>query len=138
GAEAIKADEDVAVRLKELNKGRLADKVIVCTGAVTAARQALSLVERGGTILFFAVPRPGDDVTLPLNDFWVNETKVMTSYYTSPVDVRNALRLIGSGRVAVADLITHRLLLEKTGEGFRLVADAGESMKVMILPHGNV
>ena len=30
------------------------------------------------------------------------------------------------------DLITHRLPLERAAEGFKLVADAGESVKVVV------
>jgi len=32
-------------------------------------------------------------------------------------------------------MITHRLSLAETGLGFRLVAEAGESIKVIIEPH---
>jgi L-iditol 2-dehydrogenase len=31
-------------------------------------------------------------------------------------------------------MITHRLPLSRTGEGFRLVAEAGDSLKVIIYP----
>ena len=45
-----------------------------------------------------------------------------------------ALDLIASGRVHVADLVTHRLPLDRAAEGFQLVAGAGESVKVIIEP----
>jgi len=55
GADAtIHAEEDVPARLRQLNDGRLADLVVVCTGAPSALAQALDSVERGGTVLFFA------------------------------------------------------------------------------------
>jgi len=66
--EVIHAEEDVPTRLRRVNADRLADLVIVCTGAL---RQ----------------------------------------------------------------MITHRLSLTETGLGFQLVADAGESIKVVIEPH---
>jgi threonine dehydrogenase-like Zn-dependent dehydrogenase len=37
-------------------------------------------------------------------------------------------------RVNVASLITHRLALAETQEGFRLTVEAGESLKVIIEP----
>ena len=40
------AMEDVPARLREANNGRLADLVIVCTGALPALQQALESVER--------------------------------------------------------------------------------------------
>jgi threonine dehydrogenase-like Zn-dependent dehydrogenase len=39
-----------------------------------------------------------------------------------------------SGRVNVDNMITDRLPLERTQEGFGLTAAAGESMKVVIEP----
>lgn len=135
GATPINAKEDVPALLKKINGGPV-DKIIVCTGAKSAALQSFRCIERGGTIMFFAVPRPDEDVTVPLNDFWTNEIRIMTSYYTSPKDIRTVLSLIASARVKVADMITHRLPLEEIGKGFQLVASAGESMKVIIRPHG--
>ncbi|HEX6801694.1 MAG TPA: alcohol dehydrogenase catalytic domain-containing protein, partial [Candidatus Binatia bacterium] len=55
GADAtIHGSEDVPAKLLELNNGRLADLVIVCTAAVPAIQQAVKSIDRGGTLLFFA------------------------------------------------------------------------------------
>jgi len=131
----INATEDVPSEVKELNDNRLADRVIVCTGALSAAYQALKSVDRGGTILFFAVPEPGKDVTIPLNDFWRNEITVMTSYGAAPDDLKESLELISKHKVNVKDMITHRLSLAEAGKGFQLVAEAKESIKVIIEPY---
>jgi L-iditol 2-dehydrogenase len=56
------------------------------------------------------------------------------SYAGPPGDTATALSLLGSGRVKVKEMITHRLCLAETGLGFRLVAEAGESIKVVIEP----
>ena len=131
----INAKEDVPSKVKELNDNRLADRVIVCTGALSAAYQALKCVDRGGTILFFAVPEPGKDVSIPMNDFWRNEITVMTSYGAAPNDLKEALELISKHKVNVRDMITHRLSLAETDKGFQIVADAKESMKVIVEPY---
>jgi len=55
---ALHASEDLPERFREANSGRLADQVIVCTGAVSAINQALQCVERGGTVLMFAPTDP--------------------------------------------------------------------------------
>jgi L-iditol 2-dehydrogenase len=136
GAVPIKVGGDLARRVCELNGNCLADKVIVCTGARSAAMDSFGTVERGGSIMFFAVPRPGEDVSVPLNDFWTREIRLMASYYTSPADIGNAIRMLESGRIRVRDLITHRLPLEKAQEGFRMVSEAGNSLKVILQPHG--
>ncbi len=131
---AINAEEDLPKKLLELNDGRLADKVIVCTGAPSASRQALQCVDRGGKILFFAVPEPGVDIPLPLVDFWRNEIAVMTSYGAAPRDLEESLRLLTKQMINVRDMITHRLDLAQVRLGFKLVAEAKDSLKVIIEP----
>ncbi|MBI5205224.1 MAG: alcohol dehydrogenase catalytic domain-containing protein [Nitrospirae bacterium] len=135
GADAvINAKEDVPKRVKELNEGRLADIVIICTGVMPAVNQALQSVDSGGTILFFAVPEPGINISVPINDFWRNEIKMMTSYGASPADLLLAIELIKAHRVDVKDMITHKLAMSEAGLGFKLVAGAQDSIKVIIEP----
>jgi L-iditol 2-dehydrogenase len=131
---SIDARENVAEKLLEVNEGRLADRVIVSSGSESAAKQALACVDRGGVILYFAVPKPGFDLPVPINDFWRNEVTVLTSYGASPKDLSRALDLITARKVRVSEMITHRLSLAEAGRGFKLVADASESLKVVIEP----
>jgi L-iditol 2-dehydrogenase len=135
GAEcAIYATEDVPARLRKTNNNRLADLVIVCTGALPAFHQALQSVDRGGTVLFFAPTEPGVDLSVPVNEFWRNGITLLPSYGGSPVDISTAIEVIRARRVPVHEMITHRLGLAETGRGFQLVAEAGESIKVIIEP----
>jgi len=135
GADAvIHASEDVPARLRLVNDGRLADLVIICTGAMPAILQALQSVDRGGTVQFFAPTEPGVDVPIPVNDFWRNGITVMPSYGGSPLDIVAAIELIRARRVPVREMITHRLSLAETGLGFQLVAAAKESIKVVVFP----
>ncbi len=130
---AIHAEEYSPNRLRQVNQGRLADLVIVCTGATSAINQALESVERGGTILFFAPTNPGATIPISINDlFWRNDITVTTSYAGSPADYTAALELIRARRVRVREMITHRLGLAETGQGFQLVAEAQNSIKVII------
>jgi len=135
GADAvIDGREDVPARLRELNRGRGAELVIVCAGALSAFMQALDCVDRAGTILCFAPTDPGVELPVPVNDFWRNSITVLPSYGNSPYDAEAAIELIRAGRVPVKDMITHRLGLAETGEGFRLVTEARQSIKVIIEP----
>jgi L-iditol 2-dehydrogenase len=128
------ASEDVPIHLLEGN-GSKAAVVILCTSAVPAIEQAWACVDKGGRIVFFAVPDPGKEVIVPINDFWMNEITLLTSYYCGPPDIVQAMELIESNRIQVDELITHRLPLSKISEGFELVMDGGESVKVIIRPN---
>jgi len=131
----IQAEEYSPARLRQVNQSRLADLVIVGTGATSAITQALQSVERGGTILFFAPTNPGVTTPISINDlFWRNDITLTTSYAGSPADYAAALELIRAHRVPVREMITHRLGLAETGMGFQLVANAQNSIKVIIEP----
>lgn len=136
GAEAaILAQDDIPARVREANNGRLADRVLVCTGATSAAVQALYSVDRGGTVLFFAPTEPGVTLPISINDlFFRNDITLTTSYAGSPADHLRAVELIRSRRVRAREMITHRLSLAEIGLGFQLVAQAQKSMKVIIEP----
>jgi len=136
GADAVfHAEENLPARLRQVNDGHLADLVIVCTGATSAINQALQSVERGGTVLFFAPTNPGVTIPISVNDFFFrNDITLTTSYAGSPADYSTALELIRARRVPVREMITHRLSLAETGLGFQLVAEAKNSIKVIINP----
>lgn len=136
GAEVvIQADEDLPAGVRQVNQGRLADLVIVCTGAKSAIVQALDSVERGGTVLLFAPTDPGVTIPVSINElFFSNGITLTTSYAGSPADYQTALELIRAGTLPVKQMITHRLSLAETGLGFQLVAEAKNSIKVIIEP----
>lgn len=138
GADAvIPAGEDVPAILRERNENRAADLVIVCTGALSAFRQALRCVDRAGTVLCFATTDPGVDLPIPINEFWRNSVTVMSSYANSPYDLTVAMELMRLKRIQVGRMITHRLPLAETGKGFQLVAKAQDSLKVIIAPQSD-
>jgi L-iditol 2-dehydrogenase len=130
----INANDYLPSTLREANEGRLADRIVVCTGAVSATTQAFRSVDRGGTILLFAVPSPEKQVSVPMTDFWRNEITMMTSYGAAPNDLVESLKLVSSNKINVHQMITHRLGLAEAGLGFHLVANAAESLKVIIEP----
>jgi L-iditol 2-dehydrogenase len=109
-----------------------ADKIIICTAALPAIGQAFRSIDRKGTILLFAIP--DKNIEIPTLDFWRNEITVTSSYGAAGDDLAEALELISSGKLDTGQLITHRLPLRKIQEAFRLVAQAKESLKVILEP----
>jgi L-iditol 2-dehydrogenase len=133
--EAIDAKEATSSRLRQINKNRLFDHVIVCAGSVSAYSQALQSVERGGTVLCFAPLEPGVNFSFPFFDFWNDGITLLPTYGGGPSDIERAIELIRVRRLPLHEMITHQLPLAETGLGFRLVAEARESVKVIIEPH---
>ncbi len=121
--EAMRADQDLGIK---------ADRVIVCTGAYPAVEQAFRCIDKKGIILLFAIP--DRDIAIPLPGFWRNENTVTASYGAAPADLEEALGLIASKKINVKDTITHTLPLEKIQEGFRIVVEGKDSLKVVLNP----
>ncbi|MFH1397768.1 MAG: alcohol dehydrogenase catalytic domain-containing protein [Candidatus Omnitrophota bacterium] len=128
----INAKEDIPKRVLAANENRLADLVIVCAGNLSVFQQALQSVDRGGTILCFASTEPGVDLGLPINDFWHKGIKILPSYGNSPADAIMAIDLLKTGRISLAQLITHRLPLEEAAKGFGLVSKGKDCIKVIL------
>ena len=131
---AIDARGDVPGLVRELNDGYGADHVIVSTAALPAIEQGIRSVDDGGRVLLFAPTPPGVVLPLDLNDLWNRQVTVTTSYAASPDDLAVAIELIRAGRVDVQGMVTHRLGLDDVGEGFKLVEEAGDSLKVIVEP----
>ena len=135
GAEVtIDAAKNLAERLIVEN-GEKADVVMLCTSAIAAVEQAWRCADKGGVIVFFAVPGPDKQVIVPINDFWTQEIKILTSYYCGPPDIAEAIALIEAETIIVDDMITHKLSLKDIAAGFQLVMNGRESMKVIIHPN---
>ncbi len=133
--EFIHAKEDVPSRVRQILGGRLPDLVIVCAGTTPAYHQALQSADRAGKVLCFAPLEPGVSFSFPFFDFWNDGITLLSTYGGSPVDIAGAMELIRAQRLPVHEMITHRLSLAESGLGFRLVAEAKESIKVIIEPH---
>lgn len=133
---AFSANGGMLELVREANDGEPVDHAIVCVGAGSAITTALSAVRPGGTILFFAPAAPDFTHSIRFNEvFWRTDRTLTTSYGASPADYAAALALIHHRRVRVHDMVTHRLGLSQIGLGFQLVAEAQESLKV-VLDHG--
>jgi L-iditol 2-dehydrogenase len=132
---ALNSKNNLSQELKEINDGHLADQVIVCTGATSAATSAMDCIESGGTILFFAVPDPTVKLSVPINQFWRNEITMRTSYGAAPNDLEASMEFLSTGKLNVKDMITHRMSLREAQEGFRLMSEAGQSLKVILQPN---
>jgi L-iditol 2-dehydrogenase len=133
-AHPIHAKEDVPGFVKSVNNGRLADKVILCTGTLSAAQQAVESVDKGGTVMLFAVPNPGEELSIDFNPFWRNDVSIKTCYGAAPLDNMQAMELIRAGNVIVDDMITHRFSLADIGKGFSAASEGRECLKVIIEP----
>ncbi|HEY7417469.1 MAG TPA: alcohol dehydrogenase catalytic domain-containing protein [Ktedonobacteraceae bacterium] len=128
--------QELSEQIQAVNNGRKPDVVIVTPSKIDAMQQGAELVGPGGTLLLFAPPAP--DKTLPIspNRFFFQEITLRTSYSAGPYETRQALELLRYGRIRAESIITHRFELNQAAQAFKLVANPGNALKVVIFPEG--
>jgi len=125
--------EDLAERVADATDGTLADLVVVGPGTVAAIESGLSAVGVGGTALLFTPTPPEESVDISPHALYFRDTTVVTSYSCGPPDTREALDIIALGAVTAEQVVTHRYPLAETAAAFATVADAGESLKTLVV-----
>ncbi len=108
-----------------------ADRIVMCTGAMPAFEKAFACMDRKAVMMLFAIPNRS--IQVPNEDFWRNELSMVSSYGAAPVDLEESLNLIRDGKVDVKSMITHKLKFEDIQTGFRIAAEAHDSLKVIIV-----
>lgn len=126
------ATEPLAAGARRLSQGRGFDFVFVCPGKSEVIREALQTVAPGGTLLVFTMAPPGEIWPVDLYELYFREIAVVPSYSCGPDDTREALTAIASGRIAVADLVSHRFGIAEAVAAFDRAREPEGSMKVVI------
>jgi L-iditol 2-dehydrogenase len=132
---AIRSGEvDLVDEVRKLTDGEGAGVVIVAAASGAAQELSPQLVARQGRISFFGgLPKDDPLVTLDANAIHYRELTVVGANGSSPAHNARALTAIASGSVPVADLITHRLPLERVLDAIAIVG-RGEAIKATIAP----
>jgi L-iditol 2-dehydrogenase len=112
--------------------GRGVDLAVVATGHPSVAKAATELVRRGGTVNLFGLPESGSRLDADLQDLYLRGIRIVPSYATTEPDLAEVHRLVVTGKLAIADLVTHRIPLDRIEEAFRLAGRPDEAVKVTV------
>lgn len=106
--------------------------VFDCSGSIAAVRQALQLVMRGGTVMFYGIcPK---EKTVELNPFWVNDNEVtIRGSYNNPNTMTRAIDLLLTKRLDAGALMTDTFPLSDALEAFQATGSE-HCLKVMVEP----
>ncbi|KAB2339975.1 zinc-dependent dehydrogenase [Actinomadura rudentiformis] len=127
-------DTDVVEAVRDLTEGRGTDVAITAAASGAAQLTAIEMAATGGRISFFGgLPKDDPIIACDSNLVHYRELTLVGANGSSPSHNARALEMIGSGRVPVEDLITHRLPLTAVHDALHLVA-RGEAIKVTIEP----
>jgi len=125
---------DAVQAVLDATDGRGADVVITAAASGTAQEQGLRMLARRGRLsLFGGLARDASTITVDANLVHYRELTIVGVNGSSPAHNKRALELIATGAVPVADLITHRLPLDRVLDAIGIVS-RGEAIKVTIEP----
>ncbi len=125
---------DPAVRVRELTDGRGADAVILATAGNSLIKPAMEATRPGGRIMLFAQTQRSE-VAIDPSAVCMDEKTLMGSYSAS-VDLQEEnVKLVFSGEIDFARLISHRFPLAEAVEALQLASHpAPDTMKIVIQP----
>ncbi|MFP3089617.1 zinc-dependent alcohol dehydrogenase family protein [Treponema sp. TIM-1] len=108
------------------------DVVVEAAGSTFLMEQSLRYVRKGGTLLWFGVPKRDATLSLPAFSLFEKGLFILSSY-TSVRNSIQAVRLLESGRIDVSKLVSHRLPLEEFVKGIETIEQGTEGvLKVVI------
>jgi L-iditol 2-dehydrogenase len=125
--------ENLSDVVKSETDGRGADVAVVTAPNLEAYKAGLNVCRRGGKLCVFAPTDPGQYLQISPKDLFFNEIQIIPSYSTSHLETREALELMGSSRLSVKGLITHRFKLADAAKAFKTALQSKESLKVIIV-----
>jgi L-iditol 2-dehydrogenase len=126
--------QDPVAAVLDATGGRGADVVITAAASGRAQEQGLQMLARRGRLsLFGGLPKDAATITVDANLVHYRELTLVGVNGSTPEHNKRALDLIATGAVPVADLITHRLPLDRVLDAIEIVA-RGEAIKVTIEP----
>jgi L-iditol 2-dehydrogenase len=127
-------EEDLKAVLDQESQGRGADAIIVAAPSHIAQESALTLAAIGGRINFFGgLPKDRPTIHFDSNIVHYKELVITGTTACSTNDCRQASRLIDSGVVDLADLISQRFPLSEALAAFAAAEDR-KSLKIVLEP----
>ncbi|WP_051670107.1 alcohol dehydrogenase catalytic domain-containing protein [Bryobacter aggregatus] len=127
--------EDLPAAAKAATEGRGADVVFVAASAPGIVEQAIRATRPGATIVLFAQTSEKERIDISGADICKDE-RVLMGAYSADVDLQaESARLVFSGEIPVAELVTHTFPLPQIIKGVQLATHPdAESLKIVIQP----
>lgn len=125
--------EDLKGRILELTNGKLANRVITPTHAVSAMESAFEISGKRAIIVYFGLPGPNDYVRIPAMNT-IQADKTIRFSWLAPHVWPTALQAVATGLVKTEPLLTGSYPLEETEKAIYDLKDrVGDPIKSQIV-----
>ncbi|ARK32490.1 MDR/zinc-dependent alcohol dehydrogenase-like family protein [Halalkalibacter krulwichiae] len=127
------AKEDADKIVKDLTEGYGCDVYIEATGAQKSVEQGLKMIRKLGTFVEFSVFK--EPVTVDWSIISDRKELDVLGSHLGPYCYEPVIKGIGNGDLPTEGVVTHQLALEDFKEGFDLVKNGRDSLKVILKPN---
>ena len=128
-------EEDVSQLARAWTDGRGADAVISAVSVNGLVEEAMRATRPGAKILLFAQTSDQERIELSGKDICMGERMLMGSYSASVELQAESARLVFSGELPLARLVSHQLPLDEINEAIELALHPnGKSLKIIVQP----
>lgn len=125
--------ENQVTRVLELTNGSGADVVFEAVGLEATVQQGMQMLAIGGKLT--VVGMLSKTMALDVLSIVTRELQIKGSYAYAQDDFRRALSYLNNRKIDVKPLITNKLPLEKTKEGFEILSEKKEkALKIILSP----
>lgn len=133
GASIAVMPDKLEKTVKKFTDNMGVDYVFECTGQPDVWESSVNYVRRGGTVILFGGCKSGTTVTYDTARIHYDEITIRGVFHFTPDDVKEAYRLLKTGRIKVSKLISGRYPLNDIEKAFLRLAK-GEGIKYAIIP----
>ena len=130
GLERVGPDTDIVAWADQWTDGTGVDIAFEVTGNPVAARTIADVVRVWGTVSIVAIH--AEPVPVNLYQMFARELVMHGSRLYARADWKEAIRLVASGAVSVAPLVSRRIPLEALQRGMEEALGGGPVMKVLV------
>ncbi len=130
---AAAAPADFSEAAKTASLGRGLDSVIVTAGPAENAARALGWLRDGGTLSLFSGYPKDAPAPIDLDRVYHRELTILSTYSSSPQDLKSAVELLAAGAIKAAALAAPPFELERFDEAVRSVRKR-EILKAVLAP----
>ncbi|MCO7174776.1 zinc-binding dehydrogenase [Sporolactobacillus kofuensis] len=124
--------ENIVDTVKQATNGKGSDIVFEVAGTDITTQQMIDSCKTQGHIVVVSVFKHKPMIDLAAMHF--RELSLTTTRCYSSSDFETAIQMMATGQIDVEPLISHQLPLEQIKQGFELMADPEQSLKILFQP----
>lgn len=108
------------------------DLCIIANPDVLCVSQAIKVLRKGGSILFFGEPKENSKVRVDMSEIYSKEITLLSSYSATNEDFKNSIEFLTENQARFSKLISHEFSFQNALKAIKLAKDGENRIKVVV------